>query len=128
MRKSQVALEFMSLVIIAIIFSLIILVGFAVVMNDTREDETNAEIKDFGFKLQRELILASEVHEGYSRNIFIPEFIGKHEYTITNNDRILIISKDEGDIDFPFPIPETNGTFVKGNNTIRNINGVVVIE
>jgi len=116
----------MSFVILGIIFSLIVFTGFVVVMNDAREDQVYAELKDFGFKMQRELILASEVHEGYSRNIYLPEFIGKIEYTITNSNRVLIITS--GDIDFPFPIPNTNGIMIKGNNTIRNINGVVVIE
>lgn len=126
MRKAQIALEFMSFVIIGLIFALILFVGFIVVMNDTRKDQSSAEAKDFGFKLQREIILASEVHEGYIRKIFIPEYLGKAEFTITNNNRILIITSD--DIDYPFRIPETNGTLQKGNNTIRNVGGLVVIE
>ena len=116
----------MSLTIIGLILALVILVGFVVVMNDTREDQKAAEIKDLGFQIQRELILASEVHEGYSRDIDIPEYIGKYDYTIINNERVLVLTVD--DVDYPFPIPKTNGTIKKGNNTIKNIGGEVVIE
>ncbi|MBC8501488.1 MAG: hypothetical protein ISS25_04400 [Nanoarchaeota archaeon] len=125
-RKGQIALEFMSLTIIGLILALVILVGFVVVLQDTLEDRKAAEIKDLGFQIQRELILASEVHEGYSRDIDIPEYIGKYDYTIINNERVLILTVD--DVDYPFPIPKTNGTIKKGTNTIKNIGGEVVIE
>jgi len=114
------------MMIMGVILALIVLFGFLVVMNDTRADQKAAEMKSYAFELQRELILASEVHEGYSRDIFIPDYIGQYDFEISNSDRVLVLSYEEADV--AVPIPKITGTLEKGNNTIKNVGGQVVIE
>lgn len=115
----------MSFVMLGIVLAMVMLVGFLIVMNDSKDDEAASRMKDLGFELQREIILASEVHEGYERTIFIPSYLGKMEYELNNTATILVLSYDG--TDYPFPIPNVNGTLQKGDNIIKNIGGEIFI-
>ncbi|MBU0471460.1 MAG: hypothetical protein KKF65_02465, partial [Nanoarchaeota archaeon] len=72
----------MSMIIIGVVLILVIMAGLLVVVSDSAADKKASQMKSFAFELQRELILASEVHEGYSREIFIPTYIGKNDFTM----------------------------------------------
>ncbi len=110
---------------IGVVFLLVALSVFLFYLNDSDSDRRIVELKSYGFELQKELILASQVHEGYERTIFIPDHIEKHDFKINNTERVLILTSE--DTDFPFPIPKTTGLLSKGNNIIKNVGGEVVI-
>lgn len=126
LKKAQLSLEYISLVMVGIIFALITLSAFLIVMNETKSDKEYEQLRQYGFQIQEELILASEVQEGYSREITIPEKVGQSDFNISNTDRRLILTYE--DLTIPYPIPSTNGTLVKGTNMIRKVGGLVVIE
>lgn len=111
---------------IGLVMSLIMLASFVFVKQDYDYDKREAQIQSFGEELQQELILASEVHTGYNRQITIPETIGVFEYTINQTDRLMMIIS-EG-IVHPFSIPKINGNITKGTLTIRNIGGEVFVS
>ncbi|MBU0666723.1 MAG: hypothetical protein ABIC91_00100 [Nanoarchaeota archaeon] len=125
-KKSQLSLEFMSFLSFAILLSIILLVVINITLGEKITEKNFLELKNLGYSIQRELILATEVYDGYSRTIFVPEQINSLDYSLSNTDRLLIIRFEETDI--TFPIPKINGVVVKGNNTIRKTAGVVYID
>ncbi len=126
MRKGQVTTEFLVLLLVGILFSIGLMVLISSFYADIKQDESNAQLRLFGREIQNELILASQVHEGYSREIFIPDTLKTFNFTINNTDKVLIILYK--DFQHAFPIPKTHNFLKKGNNTIRNIQGEVYVE
>ncbi len=125
-KKSQLSLEFMSFLALGVVFAMVFLIMVKMIINDQTKDKDVAEIRDFGYSVQRELILASEVEPGYERQIVIPNKVDSIEYSINNTERLLIVTFSGSD--HIFYIPNVSGTIVKGTNTIRNIGGSVYIE
>lgn len=115
----------MSMVAIGMVLSMMFIGVLIFFLQDINQDRKDSEIEHFALQIQNEIILASEVHVGYSRQINLPQQIGKYDYSINNTEYNLIISYDDGDLSYR--IPKTIGTLQKGTNTIRNIGGEVVI-
>ena len=55
----------MSFLALGVVFALVFLLMVKILINDQTEDRNVAEIRDFGYSIQRELILAAEVNPGY---------------------------------------------------------------
>ncbi|MBN2458664.1 hypothetical protein JXB28_00105 [Candidatus Woesearchaeota archaeon] len=104
MKKSQIATEFMLMVGLAMVVVFVFLaVSYSLIIDYSEEKNMN-KLMDFGYSIQNELILASEVEPGYQRIITLPEKIGSTSYSITivNND--LVIPYRGGE--YLFQIPE----------------------
>jgi len=126
LKNGQIAIEFMSMMVIGIFMSMVMMVAFLVFMQDANADRKSAQIEDFGFKLQREIMLASEVHRGYERELNLPTQInGKYNYEVNNTNRLLLVSYDNTDL--TYPIPEVSGTLEKGYNLLKNVGGHLVV-
>ena len=126
MKKAQVTIEFVSMVIISLVVCLFILGLLSSWHRDSSNEYRQSRIRLLGYEIQEELILASEVHEGYNRTFVIPEKILNYNYTINNTfNRLILSSHDE---EFYFPIPLVQGNLSKGENNILNKGGVVVIK
>ena len=113
-KKAQVATEFMMVVGLSMII-IIVFVGLMYSMIYSYSEDKNLErILDFGYSLQNEIILASQVEGGYERPITLPSRINRIVYNvnIVNNDLILIYDGTE----ILFPLPETTGDFNPGAN------------
>ncbi|MCK5283736.1 MAG: hypothetical protein KAK00_10125 [Nanoarchaeota archaeon] len=95
-----------------------------------KEFSDNQKVKtiiDFGNSLKRELNLASVVKEGYQRTIILPNKVDNSiNYTIQNTNSTLIIGA-EG-YEYSAIIPKVQGELKKGTNSIKKINGSVIIE
>lgn len=126
-KKSQVSLEFLLLIGFVFMVSLGFILSASIQISNFTDEKNNEAIADFGNALKTELTLASVVHPGYYRKISLPEKInGKIEYTVEmKNSTIIIVAQKYY---FNNIIPNTQGQLQKGNNIIRNQNGVVVIE
>jgi hypothetical protein len=97
---------------------LIVLVGVIYYLSSNYSEEKNLNrLKDLGYSLQSELILASEVEPGYERTVIIPDKAGGVDYDIsqTSNDLVIKYRKTE----LLFPIPKVSGSFQKGSNLIQ---------
>ena len=116
----------MSFLALGVVFALVFLLMVKILINDQTEDRNVAEIRDFGYSIQRELILAAEVNPGYERQMMIPDKVGLIDYAINNTESLLIINYDNSD--YTFPIPNISGTVTKGLRTIKNVGGQVQIE
>ena len=101
-----------------------------VIMYQINQDKTlekiDVKMEDFGVSIQSELILASQMNIGYSRNIYLYDTIENTNYTISlQNNNIIILYNG---LSRYYRIPLVNGNMTKGLNTLRTVNGVVYLN
>ena len=81
---------------------------------------------DIALKMQREILIAAYVEDGYSRSFQLPENLEAINYSIrTQNSTVIIQSKKAF---YSLPIPNAIGNFTKGTNTINKTGGVIYIN
>ena len=124
--KSQVSNEFFMFVGLAFIIA----IGFTVAsldqLNDFRIEEESEAVADLAFKLQRELLLAANVEDGYVRVFEIPDKLERINYSLaTHNSTLTVQSKNSLYI---VPIPNSVGNLSKGTNIINKSGGVIYIN
>ena len=108
---------------------LILLVGVIYFLTkDYSEDKNIQRLLDYGYSLQNEIILASEVESGYERIIFVPNKIDNDiPYTISQQTNYFVLTYKGNDL--VFDIPQVTGSFQKNqNNTIRKQGDTVIIS
>ncbi|MFW6449558.1 MAG: hypothetical protein ACOCZ6_00770 [Nanoarchaeota archaeon] len=128
MKRSQVANEFMILFGVMIVVTLVFLIILNNYADMTATDEEEKVMNDFGHYLQNEFITASEVKDGYVREIYLPQTIEGFEYTVSNTNRSITVISTRSEIEFYYPIPEVHGTLDKGHNKIKKRDGNVYIQ
>ncbi|GIU69873.1 MAG: hypothetical protein KatS3mg002_1109 [Candidatus Woesearchaeota archaeon] len=125
-KKSQMALEFVLLFGIAIIIMIILLTTIYELNRSKIDEKIYYKMNDFSYIVQSEFVLASEMNDGYSRIIFIPEKLEGMEYNISISGDSIVFSYN--DLVFYRKIPQTSGELKKGSNIIRKINSTIYIE
>lgn len=133
MRKAQIAIEFMLLVAVGLFFFLIIVASVVNLATGKQSERFYYDLQDFGKAIQRELILATELEDGYHRNIKLPYTApnGKPYTIYTNNTpsgKMYLFIEFEEAKTIEFEIPTINGTIRKGTNTIYRERGEVYVR
>lgn len=118
-----------------IVVSFALLFTFAVVIQSLstqkNEQKTFEEVNNLGISLQNEFLLASELEDGYTRIIYVPETINGLQYTITNGnatDGDGYLEINFLDLGIGYNIPLLNGTIQKGNNVLHKTDGWLVLN
>jgi len=124
--KAQIATEFILLVCVAFMVLIIFLSSIRDQATDLNERKDFVLVKDLAYKVQYEINIATQVKSGYNRTFFIPEKLDNNNYTINIEKNEITIKL--GKLGFVLDIPEINGNITKGNNTIRNLGGVVYLN
>ena len=125
--KAQISSEFMIFVslsfLIAIAFSLYSIEQ----LNDFRKQKEDEAVKDIALKLQKELITAAVVEDGYTRSFKIPDKLDNSiNYSIiTKNSTITVESRNSL---YTVSIPRVLGNASKGNNVINKTDGVIYLN
>jgi hypothetical protein len=126
MDKAQVAVE------ISFIFG----IGFLLLMmfigltyshiEDLNSRKKQELIEDITFKLQKEIVLASNSKDGYYRNFTMPMKVGNDDYNATIYGNTLKVTIEDNQ--FWLKVPNVHGNATKGYNIIRKQDGEVYIE
>lgn len=126
-RKAQIAIEFMSIVGLAMLV-VVVFTGVLYYLSYTYSEEKNINrLRDLGYSLQNELILASEVEYGYERTLTIPDKIEGTGYSISQTTTNLVLRYKQTEL--VFPIPQVTSSLSKGCNKVtKDINGNVTIS
>jgi len=125
-KKAQSSIE----IVFVFGFGFIILLLFIGISNTYManlgdEKEWNL-VEDLTFKIQKEVFIASQNKDGYSRNFSLPLYLGRNDYSITiYGNNVYVISKEK---EFFLRIPNATGNFVKGDNIIIKEDGQVSIN
>jgi len=127
-KKSQSSMEFFTLVGLAFLTTILFV---AITVNEVKEFSDQKEflmIKDLSLRLQKEVAIASSVEDGYERSFTLQsklENIVDYTLSTTNNNSITVNSPKTS---FSVRIQPVVGYFIKANNKIEKINGVVYIN
>ena len=125
-RKSQMTIEFLIVVGLSIAISFGFLMVFSDVYKSILNDRRNNLFEDFGRGLQIEVNTAAQMKSGFEREIDIPEKLSGFEYDISLVSDTLVVEYENGVK--AFIISNITGAFVKGINTIKNVNGTACLN
>ncbi len=122
-KKGQIIFEFMFWVAISIFFGGILLLLMSGTLNDQITKQKEVELRLQAESIQHELILASEMNNGYRRAVYVSE---NDDYNLSLSKSYLVLSMDKRSV--TLRVPPTSGVLVKGDNIIENVQGDVQIN
>ncbi|HLC49973.1 MAG TPA: hypothetical protein VJI97_00930 [Candidatus Nanoarchaeia archaeon] len=125
-NKSQVSTEFFIFLGLAFLIAIIFSVGSLDKLNDVRTKKETDAVMDIALKLQREVLIAAYVEDGYSRSFQLPNNLEAINYSIRTQNSTIIIQSKKGF--YSLPIPTVIGNFTKGTNIISKTNGVINVN
>ena len=126
-KSSQIAIEFMFLISLAFMLSIIFVISTGSQIKDLNNERAYTLMKDIGFKLQNEINIAARASEGYSRYFRLDEKLDSIiEYNASIQSNILTITS-KGD-SYWLIIPYVDGQLQKGANAIRKQGGAVYLN
>lgn len=124
--RGQSSFEFTILMAFGMLLMLMLIIIGAGYSKDAVENSRQQALLDLGYTIQDELILATNVQEGYEHDIDLPSTLGKFHYEIDTFETRLQLSS--GPQVYSFRIPNTTGSFAHGLNTIRYDGDLSVIS
>jgi len=124
--RAQVSIEFF----IFIGLAFLIAIGFQIAsldqLKDFRQKNEDETVKDIALRLQRELLIASSVEDGYFRTFNMPDAVNRFNYTLnTQNSTLIVESKNSF---YSIKLPKATGNFSKGANSVNKSGGVIYIN
>lgn len=126
MVKAQISAEFFIFLGLAFLIAIAFELASLEQLNDFRIQKENEAVKDLALKLQKELLIAAVVEDGYVRVFGIPDKLDSINYSLaTQNSTITVESKNSLYI---VSIPKAVGNASKGTNTINKTGGVIYIN
>src|SRR3989344_4150014 len=126
MSKAQISAEFFVFVGLAFLVAIAFEVVSLDQLNDFRIQKESEAIKDLALKLQKELLIAATVEDGYVRFFKIPEKIDTINYSLAiQNSTITVKSKNSI---FVGSTPNVVGNLTKNTNKINKTGGVIYIN
>ena len=125
--KAQISLEFFVFIGLAFLIAIAFELASLDQLNDFRKQKEEEAVKDLALKLQREMLIAASVEDGYVRVFEVPNRLDASiNYSITTlNSTITVQSKNALYI---VSIPRTLGNISKGFITINKTGGVIYIN
>jgi len=127
MPKAQISNEFLIFIGLAFLVALYFAINSINQLNDFRLQKESESVKDLALKLQRELLVASIVEDGYVRFFDIPDTLDDDlNYSLMlQNSTIVVQSKNAFYI---VGIPTIIGNLTKSTNKINKTGGVIYIN
>jgi uncharacterized protein (UPF0333 family) len=125
-KKGQASLEF--IVLFGFLFFIFIaILGAYVNFSKIQHNERDySALEDIVGKINMEIVLASNVKDGYTREFEVPMKAGQKDYSLTVIGRD--VSAKIGLIEQSELLPEFTGNITKGKNIVSKIGGVVYVS
>jgi hypothetical protein len=125
-HRAQVSMEFIFLVGLAFMVMVVFVSSTRSEFSTLRSEEERSLVKDVSVMIQHELIIASNVEDGYTRIFSIPLNLDSISYNVQILNNTLIAFTDE--YEYVLNVPSVIGDIQKGNNTIVKTNGVIYLN
>ena len=124
--RAQVTTEFLILVGILFVFTLIIGTNSISDLNSYNTIKEQEAVRDVALKFQRELYIAATVEDGYVRIFTMPDRADGINYSvITRNLSLVVESKNTfSSVSLPYSI----GNLTKGTNRINKTEGIIHVN
>ncbi|MEM5836255.1 MAG: hypothetical protein QXR09_01390 [Candidatus Aenigmatarchaeota archaeon] len=127
--SAQVSLEFISLLSLLFIFLFLTIYHSSNLYIQTNRAKVLKEAQTISDQIASEINLALKAGSGYSRIFTIPQKISNAiDYNITVKDYLVILSWNNGFVQSTILTRNISGEILKGENLIRNLNGVVYVN
>jgi len=126
LRQSQVSMEFVFLIGVAFMVMLVFVSSTRSEFSALQSEEERSLVKDVSIMVQQEIIIASNVDDGYNRIFYVPLTLNSISYEIQIINNTLFTFTE--DYEHSLNIPPVFGNVQKGNNTIRKISGIVYLN
>ncbi|MBI4452530.1 hypothetical protein HY637_03810 [Candidatus Woesearchaeota archaeon] len=124
--RAQISSEFFIFIGLAFLIAIAFALASLDQLDDFRLRKENEAVKDMALKVQKELLLAASVEDGYVRIFELPDKIDSINYSITTlNSTITVKSKNSIYI---ASIPVSVGNVTKSTNIINKTGGVVYVN
>lgn len=123
LKKAQVSMEFVFLVGLAFMVMLVFISSTRSEFGELRSEEERSLVKDVSVMVQHELVMASNLEDGYVRTFNIPYRLGGISYTIQIINNILLTSTE--DYEYVLNVPSVEGSIQKEDNTINKTDGII---
>ena len=124
--KAQISAEFFIFIGLAFLIAIAFEIASLDQLNQFRVQKENEAVKDLALSLQKEVLVAATVEDGYVRVFEIPDKLDNVNYSLNiQNYTVIVQSKNTVYI---VPIPTAIGNMSKGTNKINKTGGVVYIN
>ena len=124
--KAQVAIEFLIIAMLAIF----ILAGLLVTLLHTQQDissqTSNQALSNIADQLQQELLLATQVRDGYTRTFELPASAANQPYTINQSNTTFTLHISQ--YTQTRRVPPFNGTITPPTITVTKRQGVISVS
>ena len=124
--NAQISVEFFVFLGLAFLIAIAFELASLDQLNDFRIQKEQEAVKDLALKLQKELLIATTVENGYVRVFEIPDKIENVDYSLTKQNSTIIVQSKNGF--FLVLIPRAIGNITKGSNIINKTNGIIYIN
>ena len=124
--KAQISAEFYVFLGLAFLIAIAFELASLEQLNEFRIQKEQEAVKDLALKLQKELLIAATVEDGYVRVFGIPNKLENVDYSLTVQNSTIIVQSKNGF--YPVLIPRAIGNVTKGNNIINKTNGIIYIN
>ena len=126
----QVSIEFivlLSILIVILTFTVYYNSSFYIQANSARNYNDAQEISD---QASSEINLALKIGDGYSRMFYIPNKISNsiENFTISVSNYAVVLEWPGGFVTSPILTKNITGNLEKGQNIIRNLDGVIYVS
>ena len=127
-KKAQAGVEFILILGALLFFVTLFFLAVQENMQDKIYRRENLKVKEIAITIQNEIDLALQSMDGYTRDFQIPEKAGNLNYEISITSGVVYIDAGEGKHAMALPIGEVTGDVNIPTNTIKKINGVVLLN
>lgn len=128
--KAQVGIEFILITIFSLFMLLVLLSSITSISANKSKQKAYFEVNDIAASIQQEILLASELHDGYRREFYVPETVRNLEYSLFlgnassgNHLRVAFDTQERY-----YLLPPINGSIQKGINVLRKEEGLLYLN
>jgi len=126
-KKAQSAIEFLILVGAMLLIFLSILLVFQKNLTVKSSEQRIIEVQELAISLQNELDIAAGATDGYSRSFQLPIKVIGQNYNISIQSGLVYIQTAD-DIFLALSAQNVTGQPTQGTNTIRKVNGEILLN
>ena len=128
MKSGQVSSEFLILVGVIILLTMLFLAHTAEDIKFALHRKQQQALRDIGLSAQQELITAAAMRDGYRREFSLPEKHNEIDYSIAITGTTLVVITADTAGEQSFFVPQVIGNIKKGGNLLRKEHGTIYLN
>lgn len=126
MASAQISVEFFILLGLGLIIAIAFEIASLNQLKEFRIEKESDAVRDLALKLQKEILIAATVEDGYVRIFEIPDDVDTYNYSITTINNTIMVQSKNGF--YLAAIPSIVGNLSKGINVINKTGGIIYVN